>query len=223
MTQLALIVVLVVDVTVQVTLPPDTVIRVAPFRPMPVNVTGTVVPCVPVAGATEARLGPCTVKLVVADPPGVVTVTVLFVMGEVAVIVRFAVMLVEEATATEPTVTLPPLIATVVPVVVKLLPVMVTGTVVPRTPVLGVIDDTVGAGGATTVNVRLGLVAPPAFVTLRFLAVAAAPSVIARLAVTVVSFTTVMPLAVTPEPDTVIAVTPVRLLPVKVTGTLVPA
>ena len=66
------------------------------------------------------------------------------------------------------------------------------------------------------------LLVPPGAVTLTFLGVVSAPAVIAKDAVTVVSFTTVRPLAVTPVPDTLIAVVPVRPLPVRVIGTLVP-
>jgi len=53
-------------------------------------------------------------------------------------------------------------------------------------------------------------------------ALSAAPAVIAKVAVAVVSFTTVIPLAVTPLPETVTAVALVRPVPVRVTGTLAP-
>jgi hypothetical protein len=126
---------------------PVTVIAVAPVRPAPLMVTGTLVPRAPVGGATEVSVGPVTVKVVLADPPGVVTVTVLAERVAVAVKVRFRVMLVGETTVIDPIVTSPlPGSVTVVPVAVKLVPVIVTGIVVPRTPELGVIDDTVGGG-----------------------------------------------------------------------------
>jgi len=67
------------------------------------------------------------------------------------------------------------------------------------------------------------LLVAPFVVTVRFLAVRGAPGVMVKFAVTVVSFTTVTPLAVIlPAPDTFTAVVPVRLVPVRVTGTTVP-
>jgi hypothetical protein len=60
-------------------------------------------------------------------------------------------------------------------------------------------------------------------VTLTFLAVAPAVGAITKVAVTVLSFTTVMLLAVTPVPETVTLVVPVRPTPVMVTGTDLPA
>jgi hypothetical protein len=44
---------------------------------VPVRVTGTVVPCVPVVGLIETSVGPCTViETVLLAPAGLVTVTV---------------------------------------------------------------------------------------------------------------------------------------------------
>ena len=52
------------------------VTEVAPFRPVPVMVTGTVVPRFPLAGVIDATAGPNTVKLtVLLVPPGVWTET----------------------------------------------------------------------------------------------------------------------------------------------------
>ena len=61
-----------------------------------------------------------------------------------------------------------PVTATVVPVVVKLVPVMTTGVAVPRTADEGTIEATVGAGGAVMVN-RILLLTPAALVTDTFL------------------------------------------------------
>ncbi len=61
-----------------------------------------------------------------------------------------------------------------------------------------------------------------AVVTVTFLAESPAFLAIVKVAVTVVSFTTVILLTVTLPPGTVIAVAPVRWLPLRVTGTLVP-
>src|SRR6267143_334025 len=70
---------------------------------------------------------------------------------------------------------------------------------------------------ATTVNVTVLLV-PPGVVTLTVLGPSAAVAPIAKFALTTVGFTTVTPLAVTPVPDTVTAVAPVRFVPVSITG-----
>jgi hypothetical protein len=68
-----------------------------------------------------------------------------------------------------------------------------------------------------TVKVR-ALLVPAGVVTVTFLAPPDAPEEITRVAVTVVSFTTSMPVKLTPPPDTAIAVVPVRPVPVSVTA-----
>jgi len=73
---------------------------------------------------------------------------------------------------------------------------------------------------AVTVKVTVLLV-PPGVVTLTVLAEMVAVPEIVKFAVTVVELTTVKPLTVMPVPDTLIAVAPVRLVPVRVTGTTV--
>jgi len=98
-------------------------------------------------------------------------------------------------------------------------PVRVTGTVVPSTPVLGEMDVSVGA---VTVNVTGLVVAPPA-VILTLLAPVFANVPITRLAWTVVSLTTVRPVTETPVPVTVAPVAEDRPVPVNVTGTVVPS
>ena len=70
---------------------------------------------------------------------------------------------------------------------------------------------------ATTVKVT-PLLVPPGVVMVTVLAVCVALLKIENLAVTVVAFTTVMLETVTPVPETVIAVAPVRLVPERVTG-----
>jgi len=109
-------------------------------------------------------------------------------------------------------------------------PVRVTGVVVPRRPEFGLIERRVGVPGLTTVNTT-GLVTVPAvaLTTVTFLAVSAAVPEMVKVAVIVVSLTTVKPLTVTPPPPppppllTLIPVEPVKPMPVRVTGTLVPA
>ena len=65
------------------------------------------------------------------------------------------------------------------------------------------------------------LVVPIGVVTVTFLALRVAPAVIAQLALTVVAVD-VIPVQVTPPPKMVTAVAPVRLVPVRDTGTVVP-
>jgi len=71
------------------------------------------------------------------------------------------------------------------------------------------------------VNVT-ALLGPPGVVTVTVLADSAALAAMVKLALTVVAFTTVMPVTVILPPETVTAVVPVRLVPVRVTGTTVP-
>jgi cobalamin synthase len=86
---------------------------------------------------------------------------------------------------------------------------------------LGATDVRVGAGGLITVNVTV-LLAPAAVVTLTFRVVRPAVGLMLNVAVTMVALTTVRLLTVIPPPDTLMAVAPVRFVPVRVTGTLVP-
>jgi len=155
-------------------------------------------------------------------PPGVVTFTVLAESPALVVMVNVVVIVVELATVMAPMLTPDPDTATVVPVAAMLLPVSVTGTGVPRRPVAGATEVSVGTGGPTTVKVTVLLVPPGVVVTLTFRALIVAVAEIASVAVTVASLTTIRLLYVTPVLDTVIAVAPVRPLPLRVTGTLVP-
>ena len=102
---------------------------------------------------------------------------------------------------------------------VRLVPVRITGTVVPWAPEVGLIEVSVGP---CTVNVTV-LVVPMGVVTLTVLAPVVALAVITQLALTVVAVGGgAMMVHVTPVPDTVTSVAPVRLVPVRVTGTVVP-
>jgi hypothetical protein len=203
----------------------------AALAPVAVLVTVIVPVFVPVPPVFSAGLGvlkvtvaPVTLKgtVCVEVPFGVVTVTFLVVVSEAPLVTaQLAVTWILEVATTLVQVMPPPLMATAV-APVMLVPARVTGTVVPRTPVLGVIDVSVGGGGAVTVNVRGLLVAPPASVTVTFLAFAVAVAAMFSVAVTVVSFTAVKPLTVMFIPDTFTAVAPVRPRPVMVTGTAAP-
>ena len=87
---------------------------------------------------------------------------------------------------------------------------------VPSVPLVAEVKLRVPDAG-TTVNVTVLLV-PPGLVTLTALAVSTAVAAIEKFALIVVAFTTVRPLTVMPPPGTVTAVAPVRLVPVRVTG-----
>src|SRR4029077_8271089 len=108
-----------------------------------------------------------------------------------------------------------------VDVVVKLVPVKVTFTDVPRSSEAGAMDVSVGATAAVTVNVTGPSVAAPT-VTVTFLAVADAPDEMVKVAVTVVALAATKLLTVMPPPDTLTAVAPVRPVPVMVTFTTEP-
>ena len=98
----------------------------------------------------------------------------------------------------------------------KLMPVSVTAWVVPRAPVVGVIENS-PAGGTVTVKVT-ALLVPPGAMTVTFLAPAVAPAEMLSVAVTVVSLTFVKPVTVMPLPETLISTVPVNPVPVSVTG-----
>jgi|ERR1700692_245712 len=200
--------------------PPETVNEVAPVRLVPVRVTGTLVPRTPVLGAIEVRVGPCTVNvtlLLVAGPTE--TLTFLAEALAEAEIPKVAVTVVLFTTVICVTVIPPPFTFTAV-VPVRPVPVRVTPTLVPFTPVLGLIEVRVGVTVAVTVNVTALLVAAPTE-TVTLLALVLAPFEIAKLAVTTLSLTTLIPVTVMPEPAFT-AVVPVRLVPLSVTATLLP-
>jgi hypothetical protein len=184
-------------------------------------VTPTEVLCVPLRGVIPATVGPVTVNdaVRVAVPPGVVTLTFLVVSPAPAVITQDALTVVAVGVPEMVHVTPPPLVLTAV-AALRLVPVRVTGTVVPRAPDEGLIDVSVGTGWAVTVNCTV-LVAPIGVVTLTVLPVTAAPAPILNVAVTILSFTTARPLTVMPPPDALTAVAPVSPVPLNETGTLV--
>ena len=128
---------------------PETVIAFAPVSLLPVNVTATLVPRPPVPGVIEVSDGPCTVKAwALLVPLDVLTLTFLALIVVLAAMVKVAVIVVEFTTIKVPTVIPVPDTAMLVPVAAKFVPVSVTGTAVPRQPLLGVIETSVGAGAA---------------------------------------------------------------------------
>jgi hypothetical protein len=204
-----------------VTPPPGTVIAVAPVSPVPVRVTGTTVLRTPVLGAIEVSAGAgglTTVSVTpVAFPLGVATVIVL--AESVAVPVAEQLALTEVAVGVpviEHVTPVPEAVIAVAPV--RSLPVIITASApAPRTTVVGVMEV---SDGPSTVKVTVPLVPPPV-VTVTVRAVSAAAAVMTQFALAVVAVV-VVTVHVTPVPDTVTAAVPVRLVPVRVTATVVP-
>jgi hypothetical protein len=115
----------------------------------------------------------------------------------------------------------PPCAATVAGEV-KLVPVMVTLTVVPGEALLGLIETSVGlAGGGLTVNDCAPLV-PAAVLTVTLRAPVAALEAMVNVAVMVVALTTVIAEAVTPVPLIAMVAPEAKLVPVSVTPTAEP-
>lgn len=196
-----------------------TVIAVAPFSKLPVSFTATTVLRTPLAGEMAFSVGAegaTTVKgSVLLVPATEVTETVRFPSVAVDAIVKVAWTVVSFSALTLLTVTpVPETVTAETPV--KPLPYRVTFTMVPSAPCVGTMKLRVGV---STVN-GSGLVSPLGVVTVTFRAPMAAVAAIAKFALRVVSFTTVNPLAVTPVPDTVTAVAPVKPMPYRVTATV---
>src|SRR5664279_2456666 len=200
------------------------VVKLAPARITPVIVVPR---CATVdeLGVTEASVatgGLTTVnapaKVLLGPFDAVPTETFLAVSPAPAAITQFAVTVVAVGVPVLVHVThVPDTVTAFAPA--RLVPVSVTGTVVPRAPEVGLMEFSVGP---CTVNVTALVVPPGAPVTVTFLAEAVAPAAIVNVAVIELSVATLKLLTVTPVPDTVIPVAPVRPLPVKVTGTTVP-
>jgi hypothetical protein len=207
---------------------------VAPVRLVPLNVNGkALLPWSALVGLTAVRVGPCTVKAAarMADPEAPVETVTLWAPRVAPVeMVKVAVTIPEFTTWTLVTLTPPPTVTPAPPVPesapVRLVPVSVTLTAEPRTPVAGLIPVNVGAPREMTVKATALLVPPPpGTVTVTFLAPRVAPVLIVKVALTWVSFCTAIPLTVTPPPpppDTLIAVVPVSPLPKRLTANVVP-
>ena len=214
-----------VPVIVQVTPVPLMATPVAPvrFSPVPaVIVTGTVAPRAPEIGEMVA-FDAITVNmlLTVMVPLAVpVTVTVLAESGAVVVITQLAWTVVAVVVPVIVQVTPPAGVIVTAVAPVRFAPgpaVIVTGTVLPRSPEVGAMV----APGAVTVKITLPLV-PSGVVTLTFLPLVVAVAAMLKVASTVVLLTTPMPVTVMPAPDTLTADVPVRFVPVRVTFTVVP-
>jgi hypothetical protein len=218
MVTLAVTVVAVEPVMAALTPVPEKFTAVAPVRLVPVNVTDSVVPCVPVAGAIEVSVGATTVnagltRLVV--PPGVVTLTPLVPRAAPAVMVKVAVTVVAVEPVTTALTPVPVKFTAVAPV--RFVPLRVTMTVDAGRPVLGA---SVVSVGATTVNAGLRMfVVPAGVVTLAPLVPRPAPAVMVKVAVTVVAVEPVTT-ALTPVPVKFTVVAPARFVPLRVTTTV---
>jgi hypothetical protein len=189
---------------------------------VPVNVTGTLVPCTPLFGPTEVSVGAAAFTVNVTPPlfcPPDVTVTVSPPVGAPAAIWNVAVICVVLTTTTPLTVTPLPLTFTVEPAP-KFVPVNVTGTLVPCTPLAGLTELSVGAA-AVTVNVIPPLFCPPD-VTVTISPPVLAFAAIVNVAVICVALTTTALLTVTPLPLRFTVEPAPKFVPVNVTGTLVP-
>lgn len=203
--------------------PPEKLIAVVPVRPVPVSVIPRpVVPRLAEAGVIEVSTGPVIANgRVLLAPPALVTATLMGPIAAALVLVMVAVMVVRFRTTT-------PLIETPVAAglmttfepATKFVPVSTTFADVPRVSELGAIDVSVGAGGATTVNVP-ALVVPAGVVTVTFRAPKVAVGAMVKVVVIVVAVTVNGP-TVIPPPETFTAVAPVRPVPVIVTFTTVP-
>jgi hypothetical protein len=192
---------------------------VAPVRPEPFRVTWKRLPRAAEAGVIDVNVaGTVTLKLtVLVVAPGTLTLTVLAPVVAVPAIPNVAVTVVSFTAVNAVTVIpVPDTFKDVAPV--RPAPVNVTGTLVPRSPAFGLIDESTSL---VTVKVTVLLV-PPGVVTLTVLDVAPAFPAIVNVAVIVVSFTTFIPLTVTPVPDTLIAEASLRPVPESVTATTVP-
>lgn len=142
--------------------------------------------------------------------------------------------------STVPAVQVPPVMENVppaVPTLVMPVPVMVTGPAVApvevlvtvmvavSVPVLAVVGASVGEGALKLIAPCVSthattLLVPAGVVTVTFLEPRPAAVVTEKVALMVVAFTTVKVVTVTPVPATFTAVAPVKLVPVRVTGTL---
>jgi hypothetical protein len=201
------------------------------FAPPPVELVIVTVPFFtvrpPVFNPEAAKLSTAPVirKFTVPDVPfGVVTEIARLPRPPSGTlpIVKVAVIEVPAAFTTTLLTVMPEPAGTLIVPPARLVPVSVTFTALRRSPKIGEMLVRVGVSDCT-VNVT-AFVVPFGVTTVTFLELSAAVAEIVKVATTVVSLTTPMPLTVTlpAAPDTLIADAPVRPLPVRVTETLVP-
>jgi hypothetical protein len=203
------------------TVTPGPALTMAPeMKLAPVNVTGTLAPCVPLLGLMLVNTGGPTVIVKATGllvPLEVVTVTLAGPVAALAAMVKVAVIWVRLFTLTLPTVTPGPAL-TMAPEV-KLAPVSVTGTLAPCVPLLGLM--LVNVGSPTVIVKTTALLVPLEVVTLTLAGPVAALAAMVKVAVIWVRLFTLTPPTVTPGPALTMA-PEVKLAPVNVTGTLAP-
>ena len=188
------------------------------LAPVAVLVTVTVPLCaraLPVTsdglGAEIVSVAPRTRKLMLGDPAGVLTVTVLSPVPAFDAMVNVAVTLVSLTALKFDTLTPPP--ATVTDVApVRVVPVKVTFTCVPRDAEAGLMDV---SAAPRTVNGTVVLLPPPLVVTLTLCAPKLALLAITNVAVMCAESATVSPVIVMPLPDRKLMLLPVvvKLVP----------
>src|ERR1700682_1511125 len=201
-----------------------------PLRPIvapdakfvPVSVTGTAAPWMPLLGAIEVSVGApaFTVNVCVPLVPfELVTETFWAPVGAFEAMVNVAVidgLLTTVVLLTVMSVPLRPIVAPDA----KFVPVSVTATAAPWMPLLGAIEVSVGAP-AFTVHVCVPL-APFELVTVTFWAPVGAFEAMVNVAVIDVLLTTVVLLTVMPVPLRPIVAPDAKFVPVSVTGTAAP-
>jgi hypothetical protein len=183
--------------------------------PKPEPLTVTCVFAAPIAVerlVTTGGPGAVTAKGVDTAPPGVATVRVPGPGAALAAMFRVAVIWVGLTTITLVT-AIPRLLAVTVEGMAKLVPVKVTETLAPWTPVAGLMDANVGADGMT-VNGTALLASPPTVTTTLPVVAPLGTGTTILVAVQLVAIPAPMPLKAT-VPDPWLAP---RLLPVMVTA-----
>jgi len=193
---------------------------------IPVKTTSTVCKRLPLAGETlvNAAAGLFTVKVRFAEipPPGPLLTTekIRAPVAAAAVIVRFAVKLVELFTVVELTVMPLPTFTEVTPLI-KFVPVKPTSSFCKRLPLVGEILAKTGTG-LFTVNVWFAEVPPPGalLATEKSCAPVAALAVMVRFAVKLVELLTVVELTVMPVPAFTAVRPLIKLVPVKTTSSV---
>src|SRR4029077_6442719 len=196
---------------------------VAPaMKLVPVRVTGTLCPWMPLFGLIALSVGGAwfTVKIwTPLVPPKVAILTLWTPTVAFPAIANNALICVALITTVLLTATPVPLKPMVAPAM-KLVPVSVTGTLSPWTPLFGLIAVNVG-DAAFTVNIWAPLI-PAGVVTVTFRTPVAALPATVNVAVICVALTTVVLLTEIPEPLRLMVAPATKFVPVRVTDTVCP-
>jgi hypothetical protein len=208
--------------TTVIPVPGVTRIVLAPTTKLvPVSVTLTLVPWIPLVGLSEVSVGNGGLTVngtVVVVMPLVVTETFWLLSGAFAAITNVAVIVVVLVAFTFVAV-MPVPLKLIVAGLKKFVPVSVTGTLALSSPLVGLMEASVGGGA--TVNVWLPEV-PPKAVTVTFCATSGAFAATWKTEVMVMLFTSTTLVGVTPVPLRLMVIGATKAVPVSVTLTLVP-